>query len=83
MFYRPAPYFAVEAFQHFGPNFVGFQLATGERRWYIVRCYLTPDSTSTIESFVSALKERPWGAELLVAGDFNLKLLELEGDQRG
>ena len=30
----------VEAVQQFGPNSVGFQLATGERRWYIVGCYL-------------------------------------------
>ena len=30
-----------------------------------------PDDTSTIERFVAALKERPKGAKLLVAGDFN------------
>ena len=29
------------------------------------------------------LKERPQGAELLVAGDFNVKLSEPEGDRRG
>ena len=37
----------------------------------------------TIESVVAALKELPWGAELLVAGDFNVKLSETEGDRRG
>ena len=42
VFHRPAPHFAVEAVQQFGPNLVGFQLATGERRWYIVECYLIP-----------------------------------------
>ena len=42
MFHWPAPYFAVEAVQKFGPNVVGFQLATGGRRWYIVGCYLAP-----------------------------------------
>ena len=83
MFYWPAPYFAVEAVQQFGPNVVGFHLATGERRWYIVVCYLAPDNTLTIESVVAALKERPCGAELLVAGDFNVKLSEPEGDWRG
>ena len=31
-FHRSAPHFAVEAVQQFGPNVVGFQLATGERR---------------------------------------------------
>ena len=56
VFYRPAPHFAVEAVQQFGTNVVGFQLATGERRWYIVGCYLSPDGTFTIESFIAALK---------------------------
>ena len=36
VFHRPAPHFAVEAVQQFRPNIVGFQLATGERRWYIM-----------------------------------------------
>ena len=75
-FYRPAPHFLVEAVQQFGPNVVGFQLETGEPRWYIVGCYLAPDNTLTIESVVAALKERPRGAKLLVEGDFNAKLSE-------
>ena len=58
----------MEAVQQFGPNVVGFQLATGERCWYIVGCYLVPDDTSTIECVVAALKERPRSAKLLVAG---------------
>ena len=73
----------MEAVQKFGPNVVGFQLATGARRWYIVGCYLAPNETSTIESVIAALKKRPMGDELLVAGDFNANLLEPEGDRRG
>ena len=46
-------------------------------------CYLAPDDTLTIDSVVAALKERPSGTELLVAGDFNINLLETEGDRRG
>ena len=46
-------------------------------------CYLSPDNTSRIESVVATLKERPWGAELLVAGDLNVKLSETEGDRMG
>ena len=38
VFHQPAPHFAVEAVQQFRPNVVGFQLATGGRRWYIVGC---------------------------------------------
>ena len=45
-------------------------------------CDLAPDNTSTIYSVVAALKERPRGAELLVSGDFNVKLLEPEVDRR-
>ena len=82
VFHWPAPHFMVEAVQQFRPNVVGFQLATGERRWCIVGCYLTPDDTLTRESVISALEERPRGAELLVVGDFNVNLAEPEGDRR-
>ena len=60
----------VEAVQQFGPSIVSFQLSKGERRCYIVNCYLAPDNTSAIESVVAALKERPRGAKMLVEGDF-------------
>ena len=83
MFYWPAPNFAVEAIQHFGPNVVGFQLATGDQRWYILGCYVSTYNTLTIYSVLAALKERPHGARLLVTGDFNAKLSELEGIRRG
>ena len=42
LFHGPAPHFVVEAVQQFGPNVVGFQMATWARRWYIVGCYLAP-----------------------------------------
>ena len=83
VFHQPAPHFTVETVQKFRTNAVGFQLATGERRWYIVGCYLAPNDTLTIESVVAALKEHPGGAKLLVAGDLNVNLAEPEGDQRG
>ena len=67
----------------FGSNVVGFQLATGARQWYISGCYLAPDDTSTIESVVAALKDWPWGAALMVAGDINTMLTEMENDRRG
>ena len=80
MFYRPSPRYAVEAIHKFGPNVVGFQLATGELQWYIIGFYLAPDNTSTIDSVVAALKERPQGAELMVAGNLKTNLEEPEGD---
>ena len=82
VFHQPAPHFAVEAVQQFGPNVIGFQLVTGMRRWYIVGCYLAPDNTSTIERVVEALRESPKGAELLVAGDLNINFAEPEGNRR-
>ena len=68
--------------QKYGPNGIGFQLATGARQWYIVGCYLAPDDTSTIERVVEALRDRPKGAELMVAGDLNTNLAAPEGDRR-
>ena len=59
VFYWISPHFSVEAVQKFGPNVVGFHLATGGRWWYIVGCYLFPDNTSAIESLVADLKEQP------------------------
>ena len=82
IFHRSAPYFALEAVLRFGPNVIGFQLATGERRRYVVGCYLAPDNTLTIERVVEALMERPKGAELLVAGDLNINFAAPEGDLR-
>ena len=82
IFHRPAPYFAVEAVQQFGPNVIWFQLETGAQRWYIVGCYLAPNNTSEIERVVKALRERPKGAELLVAGDLNINFAATESDRR-
>ena len=82
VFYRLSPHYVVEGVHQFGPNVISFQLETGERRWYIFVCYLATYDTSTIESVIAALNERPWGAELLVAGDLNINLAEPEGDHR-
>ena len=64
----------MEVVQKFRQNVIGFQLATGARRWYIVGCYIKPDDTLMVERVVEALRERPKGAELLVAGDLNINL---------
>ena len=39
------PHFVVEAVEKFGPNVLGFQLATGARRWYIVGVYIAPEAS--------------------------------------
>ena len=48
LFYRSEPHFVVEAVEKFGPNVLGFQLATGARRWYIVGAYIAPKDTETM-----------------------------------
>ena len=45
-------------------------------------CYLYPNDNLTIERVVKALRERPKGAELLVAGDLNINFAAPEGDRR-
>ena len=82
-FYRPSPLFVVETVRKFGPNVVIFQLEIGPRQWYIIGCYLAPDDTSTIESVVAALKERPRGTAMVVAGDLNTVLDNPENYRRG
>ena len=79
VFYQVPPQFLVEAIQQFVPNVVSFQLDTGEWRWYIIGYYRTPNNASTIESPIAALRERPRGDELLVAGDFNVDLEHAKG----
>ena len=83
IFYRPSTLFAMEAVRQYGPNVMSFELWTGARRWYIIGCYLAPDDTSTIESVVAALKDRPKGTALVVTGDLNTELEEPENDRRG
>ena len=83
IFYWPSPLFAVESVRQFGPNIVGFQMSTGARRWYIIGCYLYPGDTSTIESVVATLKERPRGTTLIVGEGLNTNLSDPENNGRG
>ena len=82
LFYRSEPHFVVEAVEKFGPNVLGFQLATGARRWYIVGAYIAPEDMETMERVVAAIGKKPRGAELMVAGDFNADIAAPEGNRR-
>ena len=46
----------------------------GERRWYIVGCYLAPGDGTNIRDVETAMAENPRGTELIVAGDLNVEL---------
>ena len=82
LFYRSKPHFVVEAVEKFGPNVLGFQLAMGARRWYIIGVYIAPEDTETMERVVAAIRKKPRGAKLMVAGDFNADIAAPEGDRR-
>ena len=73
MFYREGAGFAVEEVKPYGPNVISFEVVTGRRKWYIIRCYLAPDNAQTIERVVTALGDQPRGTALVVTGDLLLR----------
>ena len=44
--------------------------------------YIAPEDTTTMERVVEAIQRKPRGAELMVAGDFNVDIAAPEGDWR-
>ena len=82
LFYKESSRFAVEAQQQHGLNFVNFQLVKGRGLWHVVGYYLAPRGTSTLESVVTEIVHRPRGAELLIAGDFNIDLEFMDVNER-
>ena len=47
-----------------------------------MRCYIATDYVSTIETVVAAIGQRPRGADLLVADNFNANLVSPDGNAR-
>ena len=50
-----------------GLHVIRFQIATGQLREHVVGCYISPSNTSTVEGVAAAIRDQPYGAELLVA----------------
>ena len=44
--------------------------------------YIAPDDTTTMKRVVEAIRRKPRGADLLVAGNFNVDIAAPEGDWR-
>ena len=44
--------------------------------------YIAPEDTTTMERVVEAIRRKPQGAELLVAGDYNVDIAAPKGDRR-
>ena len=82
IFYWDSPVFAVEAIRKFGANIIACQMATGERLWYIVGCYLLSGDGKKIRDVEAAVAENPRGIELIVAGDLNVDLGKAGGRGR-
>ena len=83
LLYREEADFAVEEVRTYGPNVISFEVVTGRRRWYIIRCYIATNDARTIERVVTALGDQPRGTALIVAGDFNTDLGEMASNGRG
>ena len=83
LFYREKAHFAVEEVRNYGPNIISFEVVTGRRRWYIIRCYIAPDDARTTKRVVKSLGDQPQATALIVAGDFNTNLGEMASDGRG
>ena len=76
---RDSPIFAVEAICQFNANVIACHLTTGDRRWYIVRCYLSPFDNTKIWYVEAAMVDCRRGAELIFAGDLNVDLERISG----
>ena len=74
IFFWGFPVFEVKVIRQFGANVIACQLATGERRWYIVVCYLEPGDGTTIRDVEAAMAEKPRGTEMIVEGDLKVEL---------
>ena len=83
MLFREGARFAVEEVRQYGTNVLRFEVVSGRRRWYIIGCYLDLDDSQTIERVVTALGDQPKGTALVVAGDLNTNMGEVECDRRG
>ena len=80
VFYRAEEIFSVEHLHTYGENVVSFQMASGDRQWFIAGCYFAPDNSATIEDIVADISQQPrGGGALLVVGDSNTNLASPEG----
>ena len=63
-------------------NVIASQHATGERRWYIVGCYLALGDGETIWYVEAEMGKCLRGTSLIVSGDLNVDLEKIGGRGR-
>ena len=77
IFYREAEHFAIKEFRLYVWNVISFHLVTGQRRWHVVGCHISPRNASTIEDVTATIRYQPYRDELLMSGDLNTNLVQL------
>jgi hypothetical protein len=80
LIYRTSEYWQVESVRCHGPNVIGFQLVTGERRYSCVGGYIPPSDVSTIQYVGQAFDRLPTGRRIFL-GDLNVDLNNLRDDR--
>ncbi len=67
------PKFEVESVLfNIGPNIVTFQLATGDKRFYVIGIYAPPNCIKGVDDLRRAWDACPLGCKLIVLGDLNI-----------
>jgi hypothetical protein len=64
-----------------GPNVLSFQLVSSATRYYIVGCYILPNSLTTVMHIEQAWMACPQGCLPIVLGDSNVNLAALHNEQ--
>ena len=52
---RKSPHWQIKAHKSFGPHVLSFQLVTGRKEWFIIRCYVLTGSVADTEHTTMAL----------------------------
>ena len=74
-----SPHFQIKAHQSFGPHVLNFQMVTGQKRWFIVGCYVPLDSVAETNHIATALVHCPDTMDTILVGDINVNLFQMEG----
>ena len=55
LLFREYPHWQIKAYKSFGPHVLSFQLVTGQKEWFIIRCYALTGSVADTEHTTMAL----------------------------
>jgi hypothetical protein len=78
--YRSSKFCQVEAVKRNGPNVIGFQLVSDNRRYSCVGGYIPPNDMEAIGNIEAAFREAPRNTIILL-GDLNMDLVRPHNDR--